>query len=123
MANLGSLTLGRGTNTADVREFGAHLSATYQIMEKHFVFGGVGMAKVDNSTQLPDFVFNTTTNLITAPGILQNIVSRIGWDYRVTEDLSWITELSRYQTTTKLSSTQNQLNIVGSFETGVQLRF
>ena len=47
---------------------------------------------------------------------------RAGWEYKVTEDFSWISELSRYETTTKLTANY-QTNIATSVETGIQLRF
>jgi hypothetical protein len=48
---------------------------------------------------------------------------RAGWEYKVTDDFSWISELSRYETTTKLTANNYQTNIATSVETGIQLRF
>lgn len=121
--NIGALAIGKGNSTEDVREFGGHLSANYKLSPKHIPFAGVGLARVDNSTSLPAFSHNNpTTSPISAPGIKSNFLSRVGWEYKVTDDLSWMSELSRYETASKMTAS-NQNNIAYGLETGVQLRF
>ena len=122
LANIGALSLGKGTDSSNVKEFGGTLTGQYKLSEKNFPFAGVGMAKVDNRTSLTPFALNAT-NTISSPGIRGNFLARVGWEHRVTPDLSWVSEISRYETTSKLSSVNYQLNVVGSVETGVQLRF
>jgi hypothetical protein len=123
LANIGALSIGKGTDTRDVKEYGGMLTAHYRIMERNFIFGGGGFAKVDNRSQIPAFAPNPANTAITNPGIRQNIVTRVGWEYRITDDFSWISEVSRFQTVSKLSDNKYQHNIAGSFESGVQLRF
>lgn len=121
MANIGTLAIGKGTNTKNVREFGVTLTANYKVIDRHFLFGGAGMAKVTNISEVTPFAM--ASNVVSSPGVLENIVAKMGWDYRVTEDLSWVTEISRMQTVSKLEDAQQVLSIAGIFETGIQLRF
>jgi hypothetical protein len=124
LANIGSLSLGKGTATSDPKEFGGTLTATYKLTDLHSVFGGVGFARIDKKSDLTPFTPNPSTGgAITAPGIRQNTVARLGWDYRVMEDFSWVTELSRFETDSKLTATDYQLNVAYSLESGIQLRF
>lgn len=123
LANIGTLSVGKGTSTTDAREFGATLTASYMVFEKNYLFGGVGIAKIDNRSEISPFALNSTTNVITSTGIRENILTRIGWDKRITEDLSWITELSRYQTDSKIDDNSYKLAIAHGLETGIQLRF
>jgi hypothetical protein len=106
----------------DVKEYGGTLTLTHKLSPKHAPFGGVGFARVDNRDAITPISFSAT-NTITNPGVSANFLSRIGWEYKVTEDFSWITEVSRYETTSKLASNQYQTNIAESAETGIQLRF
>jgi len=121
LSNIGALTIGKGTSTTNVREYGATLTANYQLAEKHFIFGGGGFAKVDNKNDVT--AFSQTGGVVSAPGILHNIVTRVGWDYRITKELSWISEIGRMDTLSKVAANSNQLNIAGTVETGIQLRF
>lgn len=123
LANIGALSIGKGTATSDAREYGGTLTGTYAIAENQNLFGGVGFAKIDNRSELAPFVLNATTNLITSPGIARNFLTRFGWEYKVTPDFSWISEVSRYETQSKLAANQYQLNTVYGLESGVQLRF
>lgn len=124
LANLGSLSIGRGTATSNVNEFGGTLSVSRKLDPQNIPFAGIGFAKVDNKNELTPFATTTTgTNVITAPGIKSNFLMRLGWEYKVTEDFSWISEVSRYETTSKLTALNYQNNISGSLETGIQLRF
>jgi hypothetical protein len=126
MANLGLLSIGKGTASQDVREFGGHLTGTFKLGEKLSTFGGFGIAKGDNRSEIAPFAPQGTgldTSAITSPGIRQNFVSRIGIDYKVTEDLSFLTELSRYETNSKLSDNAYKTKVIGALESGIQLRF
>lgn len=90
---------------------------------KHFPFGGIGLAKVDNRHSITPYDFHVGTKTIAAPGVRSNFLTRVSWEYKVTDDFSWISEVSRYETTSKLTSKNYQHNLVGSKETGIQLRF
>jgi len=124
MNNIGTLAIGKGTQNSNVKEIGGTLTGSYKIADQKTIFGGVGLAKVTNPKDMTAFAPNPSTGAaITAPGIKSNFLTRVGFEYKVTEDLSWLSELSRYETLTKLGATSNQLNIAHSVETGVQLRF
>ncbi len=120
LANIGSLSIGRGNASTDVKEFGGTLSGQVKIAENDFIFGGVGLAKADGS-EVPNFSLSAT-NVIISHGVTHNFVSRLGYEHRFTPDFSWLTEVSRYETSTRISN-EDQLNIVGAVETGVLLRF
>jgi hypothetical protein len=120
--NIGTLAIGKGTQSSDVKEYGGLLTAHYRVFDKNFIFGGAGFARVDNKSQLTPYALNAT-NVISSPGIRSNILTRVGWEYRVTDDFSWMTEVSRFETDSKVGADKYQLNIVGSLETGIQLRF
>lgn len=121
--NIGSLGIGKGNTVDDVKEYGAHLSASYKLTVTNVPFVGLGVARVDNSKSLPAFNRPSTSVVIASPGISSNLVSRVGWEYKVTEDFSWVSELSRYETSSKLTATNKQTNIAYGLESGVQLRF
>lgn len=125
MNNIGTLAIGRGTQNRNVKEYGGMLTGYYRIIDRHALFGGMGMARVDQPSKLPNYAIsaNNSTGQITVPGIRGNWVSRVGWDFRVTEDLSWMAEVSRYETQNKLSQNHIQSNQAYSLETGIQLRF
>ena len=125
LANIGALAIGKGTSTSDAKEFGGTLTGTYALTEVHGIFGGVGLAKIDNRSTLAPFAPQpfTSSSVITQPGIASNFLSRVGYEYKVTPDFSWITEFSRYETESKLAANDYQLNIVYGLESGVQLRF
>lgn len=112
--NIGSLSVGRGDALKDVRELAGHFSLNYQVMENHFLFAGVGLAKADNRSEV---ISGNTAS------ISKNSVARIGWEYRLEEDFSWISEVSRFETQTKLTDDSFRTNVTQTIETGVQLRF
>lgn len=112
--NIGSLSIARGDATRNVKELGGHISANYHVMENHFIFGGLGYAKADNRSEV--IPGNSTS-------ISKNFISRVGWEYKVEEDLSWISEITQFETQTKQSDNRFQTNVAEAFETGVQLRF
>lgn len=122
LANLGSLSIGKGTQDEDVREYGATLTLLHKLSAKHVPFGGLGLARVDNKNSVTPFSVNTS-NTITNPGIKSNFLMRFGWEYKITEDFSWISEVSRYETTSKLAANSYQTNVVLGLDSGIQLRF
>jgi len=121
MANIGTLAIGKGTSTNDVKEYGANLTVNYQVSPKHIPFGGIGFARADNRREVTAFALNAT-NQITSPGVLSNLLARVGHEYQVTPDFSWINEVSRYETTTHITG-GNRTQVVYGLESGVQLRF
>lgn len=121
LANLGALSIGRGTQNYNAKEYGASLTGYYRMIDRHALFGGVGVARLDNRSQVGPLA--VTNNVITSPGIRSNFLGRVGWDYKVTEDFSWMTEISRYETKSKIGADTYQNNIAYGLETGVQLRF
>jgi hypothetical protein len=48
LANLGTLFIGKGTMTNNVKEYGATLTVSHKVTPKHVPFGGLGIARVDN---------------------------------------------------------------------------
>ncbi len=123
MANIGLLTIGKGTATQNVREYGGFLTANYKLNEKNSVFGGIGGAFVTRADDVKPFSLKVTNDIVDSPGITSNIVSRLAWEYRFTPDFSWITEVTRFQTTTALSENKKQLNVVPTVESGILLFF
>lgn len=125
-ANIGLLGIGKGTSASDVKEYGTHITASYKLGEKSSLFGGVGYAAIDNKSELLPFApqgDSLKTSVITAPGVRKNLVVRVGYDYLITEDFSFLTELSRYETESKITDNSYKTKIAGSIEAGVQLRF
>jgi hypothetical protein len=125
LSNIGTLAIGKGTSTSTVREFGGTLTAQYMLDEVKSFFGGVGLAKIDNKGQLTPFNYNTTatSNPITQPGVRSNFLSRVGYEYKVTPDLSWLSEVSRYETDSKIADNNYRTRIAYSLESDIQFRF
>jgi hypothetical protein len=126
LANLGALTLARGTAGANVREYGATLTGQYLMNETQTIFGGVGMARIDNKANLVPFNIpstGTSANVISAPGVRSNFLVRAGYEHKVTPDLSWLSEISRYETDSKLANNEYKSKTAYSLESGIQLRF
>lgn len=123
--NIGSLAIGKGTSTTDVKEYGGTLTANKKVSERGFVFGGVGLAKVDNRHEVSPLSFGGTVaaNVIAQPGVTSNFLSRAGYNFLITEDFSWMTEASRFETRSRIAANHFQNNIAYSLETGFQLRF
>lgn len=121
MNNIGTLAIGRGTQRSDAKEFGGTLTASYKVTETNNLFGGVGLARIDNQASLTPFAL--TANAISTPGVASNFLSRVGWEHKITPDFSWVSELSRYETKGKIADNSYQLNVAHSLETGIQLRF
>ncbi len=126
LANLGTLSIGKGTNTSNANEYGGMLSGQYLMNETQTIFAGAGLAKIDNKGQLSPFALTSgtaSTQTISSPGIARNFLSRVGYEHKITPDLSWLSEISRYETSSKISSTEYDLQIAYGIESGIQLRF
>ena len=123
MDNLGTLTLSRAANGIDTKEYGGFLSAQYQVIEKNFIFGGVGIAKIDNPSDMANVATATTPATPASNFLASNSVLRVGWEYKVTEDFSWISEISHFTTNTKVAGDNYKLAVADTIESGVQLRF
>jgi hypothetical protein len=122
LANIGTLALAKGTNMTNVKEYGATLSGLYNLNEKHNILGGIGFARIDNPSELSPFALGAT-GVISAPGVRSNLVTRIGHEMKLTSDLSWFTEVSRYETDSKISVDKYKLEIAYGLESGLQLKF
>lgn len=122
LANIGSLSIGKGTDDSDVREFGGLMTLSYQIDDQNILFGGVGIASVNNPQEITPFSL-ATSGTIQNPGIRRNQVSKIGWDYKITVDFSLVSEVSRYETTNKLSENSYLAEVAWSIESGMLLKF
>lgn len=122
--NIGALAIGKGNATTNVKEYGGTLTVNKKVSEKAFVFGGVGTAKADQRSKVPVLALAAANaSAITAPGVTSNFLSRVGYNFLITEDFSWISEVSRYETTSRLAANHYQNNVAYSVETGFQLRF
>lgn len=118
LANLGALSIGKGTSTDNVKEHGGFLSASLKLTEKSVATAGIGFASVDNEKSVTPF----TAGASASTGILNNTVARLGYEYMVTADLSVLCELSRYETELKLAS-KNKMFIAHQVDAGILLRF
>lgn len=120
--NIGALAIGKGTSTGNVKEFGGTLTANKKVSEQGYIFGGVGVAKADQRSRVTALTFNAT-NVITNPGVTSNFLSRIGYNHLITEDFSWITEVSRFESQSRVAANHYQNNTAFALESGFQLRF
>ena len=123
MDNLGTLTLSRAVNGKDLKELGGFLSAQYQVIDRNYIFGGVGLAKIDNRSEMANAAVVTLPVTPISNQMSSNTVARVGWEYRVTEDFSWISELSHFSSEYKLADNKYKTSTAQVIETGVQLRF
>jgi hypothetical protein len=122
VSNIALLGIGKGTSRNDVREYGAHLTVTKKISDKYSLFGGAGGSFIDNRSAITPFSLNANESVANL-GIEKNIITRAGIDYKLTPDLSWVTEVTRFQTKTKLADNKYQLNVVPMLESGILLNF
>jgi hypothetical protein len=120
--NIGALAIGKGTQTTDVKEFGGYLTVQYNVNDAHDWWIGAGTARVSNKQEITPFSLNAT-NTISNPGIKNNFVSRMGYEWKITPDFSWITEFSRYETNSKITSQKYRTVVAESLDSGIQLRF
>jgi hypothetical protein len=104
LANLGALTLGQGNATDDIKEVGGFLSAKYGLNDTHALYTLVGMAKVLNDEDVvPSYTYpaqamgapapaESTATPGAGPGMKQNIVARLGYEYRYDKSLALMLE-------------------------------
>lgn len=105
LANLGALTLGQGNATDDLDEVGGWLSAKYGLNETHAIYALGGMAKVLNDDKVvPSYTYpavtdpaappppNSAATIGAGPGMKQNIVLRLGYEYRFDKTLAVMLE-------------------------------
>lgn len=90
--NLGLLSLSFGDAAHDASEFGFFSTARYSFDPKHFIFGGVGLAKILNPATM-------ATSAIGGPGLEKNFTARIGYEYKPLPALTWFVELAHLATT------------------------
>ena len=121
LANIGTLAIGKGTNTRNVREWGGVSTLQYNLTDTKMIFGGAGLTKADNKSEVT--AFSLVDNVITNPGVRSNFVSRVGYEWKLTSDLSWISEVTRFETQSKINDDKYETQLVYSLESGFQLRF
>jgi hypothetical protein len=104
LANIGALTLGQGNPTDDIKEVGGFLSAKYGLNETHALYTLVGAAKVLNDDKVvPAYTYPAVADGAPAPadsaatpgagpGMKQNIVARLGYEYRYDKSLAFMLE-------------------------------
>ena len=104
LANIGELTLGQGNATDDIKEVGGFLSAKYGLNDTHAIYGLAGMAKVLNDDKVvPSYTYPTlpadgtaplesTATPGAGPGMKQNMVLRLGYEYRYDKSLALMLE-------------------------------
>jgi hypothetical protein len=122
LANLGSLSIGRGTNTTSVKEYGGFVSDTFKLTENSNIISGAGFAKVANEDQVSVFALATNGAIATA-GLVHNVVLRAAYEYKFTTDFSWISEYSHFDTETKVAANTVKNSSAQTFETGAILKF
>lgn len=119
--NIGTLALGKGTASSDVKEAGGMLSILKKVNDKNGWYAGAGLSQIIDPSELEELSFNAS-RVVVNPGVKRNYILRFGWEYKVAEDLAWFSEISRFETVYKLAG-KEQLNIAGSLESGLQLNF
>ena len=117
LANIGALTLGQGNATDDIKEVGGFLSAKYGLNDTHALYTLVGAAKVLNDDKvLPSYTYPTvaadappplesTAAPGAGPGMTQNIVARLGYEYRYDKSLAFMLEGFFFDTEHVLNAT------------------
>ena len=124
LANIGALSLARATATHDVREWGGFVSMQVPVNENNKIFGGVGCDRIDNKGSIAAANISATGVVNNnATGARTNFLSRIGLDHQIEKDFSWLIELSRYETSSKLSASSYQTYITHALETGILWKF
>ncbi|MBL7714498.1 MAG: hypothetical protein JNL01_03455 [Bdellovibrionales bacterium] len=100
--NLGLLSLSFGDAIHDASEVGFFSTTRYGLNEKHFVFGGLGWAKIPNPSTMAAAYTGTAANALlgtTGPGIESNFTARLGYEYKPLPMLTWFLELAYLKTT------------------------
>lgn len=112
MATLGTLGLGMGNTTDDIKEIGGVLSAKFSLTDSHAIYGLFGLAKVLNDDKVKQsYSYATipmdgtdpaeaTAALVAAngAGIKQNLTARLGYEYRYDKSLAFMLEGFMFKT-------------------------
>ncbi len=111
LANLGSLSLGLGNATNDLKEIGGWLSAKYSLTEAHALTVLGGTAKVLNDEDVvASYVYpaqmagampppeSAATISPTGPGIASNLTARLGYEYRYDKTIAFVAEGFMFKT-------------------------
>jgi hypothetical protein len=116
LANLGSLSIGTGNPTNDIKEVGGFLSAKYGLSDAHALYMLAGMAKVLNDEDVvPSYAYpagaaaavamgmpapaeSTATVAGTGAGITSNFTARLGYEYRYDKTIAVQAEGFAFQT-------------------------
>lgn len=122
LANIGSLTIGKGTSSASLRDYGGFATFLVKLAEKHNVSTGYGFAKVDNGQKVAPYSL-TTAGIVNTPGIMQNNIGRLNYEYKVSSDFSWIIEYTHFNTTAKLAGNFEKTTNSNMIESGILLKF
>ncbi|MBC7387086.1 MAG: hypothetical protein H7301_13115 [Cryobacterium sp.] len=104
LENTGSLTLSRGRAATSVRDVGGFLSGKFPLDEAWSLFGTAGLATVRNKGAVSNASTLTAGRRsfdATTLGITTNVAVKLGIDHKLSEKLSWFTELSRFNTVFK----------------------
>jgi hypothetical protein len=122
LANLGTLSLSWGGPEENVREYGGFISGIVPLNDRHTLIGGAGIARIDNPTSLRPFLLRSD-EFIEEMGIRENRLLRLGHKFLISEDLSWNSEITRFQTVIKVDQAAYRRTNAHTIETGLQLRF
>jgi hypothetical protein len=102
--NTGMLSLGAGSATEDIDEVGGVVSAKYGVTEAHALYVTGGIAKILNDDKVtPGYTYPTivegmtpaaSTAVLAAgnPGMKQNLVGRLGYEYRHDKSVAFVLE-------------------------------
>ena len=104
LANLGTLSLGQGNATDDIKEIGATASLKLPLSEVHALYVLGGTARILNDEDVvPSYSYpavdgggvpaeSTATLAGTGPGMVWNHTARLGYEYRYDKNLAFVIE-------------------------------
>lgn len=117
------LGLSKITGDISVREFGGYLNLTY-LSPKYGDWNlNIGFSKIENPEDITAYNYDSALKRITEDGIVFNTVSRLYWNKKIKEDLSFVTELSHYSTDRKIAIGDTRTTDSLSLELGMLLVF
>jgi len=109
LANMGSLSLGQGNNTNDLKEIGGFLSGKYSFNPTHALYFLAGHARVLNDEDVvPSYNYPTipmegqpaeasAALAGTGPGMTENTTGRLGYEYRYDKTVGVLLEGFMFQ--------------------------
>lgn len=115
--NLGSLSLGTGNATNDIKEVGGFLSAKYGLTDSHALYMLAGAAKVLNDEDVvPSYTYGTVAPMTvplestatvagTGAGMTSNLTARLGYEYRYDKTIAVMAEGFAFQSEHVLNPT------------------